>query len=206
MAVQPENMPKSEDGQFADHISQLEQENERLRGELKSVRIQKVVVEKTVKPPDYDRLQMTVAQQAREIDRLRDFISFGNISTLENLIRDFKESSRIHLGKIAKEIQLMSFSHEEVSLAFELIDYLDGIRREIYALVSMCDGEIAGNPRVRLCISDMRILSDKLRSTHFLLSCSDAELEELHNICLSFMRQFDRYAEQDRRALRESLP
>lgn len=178
----------------------LELDNNKLKTDLKSSRTSKIIVEKEVKPHDYERLKSTVALQQKEIEKLRDFINFGSISTLENLIRNFQENARVHLAKIIKEIHLMTFSKEEVVLAFELLDYLESIRKEIYSVVAICDSNnFSENPRIRMCIADMNLANEKVTKPSFLFALTDRELEDLHELTLSYLRQLEKYREKSRK-------
>lgn len=179
----------------------LEADNSRLKTDLRSSRTSRIVVEKEVKPNDYERLKATVVLQQKEIEKLRDFIDFGSISTLENLIRNFQENARVHLAKIIKEIHLMSFSKEEVALAFEFIDYLENIRKEIYSVVAICDiNNFSDNPRIRMCISDLNLANDKTGTKSFLFALTDNELEDFHALTISYLRQLEKFKEKSRKS------
>ena len=55
---------------------------------------------------DKEKLKRELKRVKEENRKLKHIISYGNISTLETLVDQYMDYSRIHLKKIAVEIQL----------------------------------------------------------------------------------------------------
>ena len=55
---------------------------------------------------DKEKLKRELKRLKEENRKLKHIISYGNISTLETLVDQYMDYSRIHLKKIAVEIQL----------------------------------------------------------------------------------------------------
>ena len=105
-------------------------------------------------------------KRVREEDRkLKHIISYGNMSTLETLIDQYMDSSRMSLKKIALEIQLTDYEKTGTDKVMELIEHLEHIKGELYKLIEISEeGEVVHNESLRHNIKMARELIPKLEN------------------------------------------
>ncbi len=68
-----------------------------------------------------EKLQRELRRVREENRKLKHIIAYGNISTLGTLIDQYMDYSRIHLKKIALEIQLTEYEENGTAKVLELI-------------------------------------------------------------------------------------
>ena len=74
--------------------------------------------------------------------KLKHIISYGNILTLETLIDQYMDYSRIYLKKIAIEIQLTDYEQsgtDKVIELIELIEHLECLKEKLHKLIAMSE-------------------------------------------------------------------
>lgn len=74
---------------------------------------------------DSEKLRREIKRVREENRKLKHIISYGNISTLETLIDQYMDYSRIYLKKIAIEIQLTDYEQSGTDKVMELIEHLE---------------------------------------------------------------------------------
>ncbi|MBQ3444149.1 MAG: hypothetical protein IJG33_12995, partial [Selenomonadaceae bacterium] len=72
---------------------------------------------------DSEKLRRELKRVREENRKLKHIISYGNISTLETLIDQYMDYSRIYLKKIAIEIQLTDYEQSGTDKVMELIEH-----------------------------------------------------------------------------------
>ena len=99
---------------------------------------------------DNEKLRRELKRVREENRKLKHIISYGNISTLETLIDQYMDYSRIHLKKIAIEIQLTDYEKSGTDKVMELIEHLEYIKEELHKLIAISEeGTVAHNDSLR---------------------------------------------------------
>lgn len=112
-----------------------------------------------------EKLRRELKRVREENRRLKHIISYGNMSTLETLIDQYMYYSRIHLKKIAIEIQLTDYEKSGTDKVMELIEHLEHIKEELYKLIEISEeGEVIHNDSLRHDIKMARELIPKLEN------------------------------------------
>lgn len=115
-------------------------DNERLRKEG-VITIRKI---KTVEPPDYKSNKALLREKEKRIKKLEQIIEYGNISTVESIVNEYKLLSVKYFDKLSRELQSYSICREEREELLELLAYLEKIRNELEKFIfvnSKQDGE-----------------------------------------------------------------
>ena len=112
-----------------------------------------------------EKLRRELKLVREENRKLKHIISYGNMSTLETLIDQYMDYSRIHLKKIAIEIQLTDYEKSGTDKVVELIEHLEYIKEELYKLIEISEeGEVIHNDSLRHDIKMARELIPKLEN------------------------------------------
>ena len=92
---------------------------------------------------DSEKLRRELKRVREENRKLKHIISYGNISTLETLIDQYMDYSRIYLKKIAIEIQLTDYEQSGTDKVMELIEHLECLKEELHKLIAIsCCGKV----------------------------------------------------------------
>ena len=112
---------------------------------------------------DNEKLKRELKRVREENRKLKHIISYGNISTLETLIDQYMDYSRIHLKKIALEIQLTDYEKSGTDKVMELIEHLECIKEELHQLIAVSEeGAVAHNDILRHDVKIAREMIPKL--------------------------------------------
>ena len=84
-----------------------------------------------------EKLKRELKRVKEENRKLKHIICYGNLSTLETLIDQYMDYSRIHLKKIALEIQLTEYEKSGTDKVMELIEHLEHIKEELHKLIAI---------------------------------------------------------------------
>ena len=88
---------------------------------------------------DNEKLRRELKRVREENRKLKHIISYGNISTLETLIDQYMDYSRIYLKKIAIEIQLTDYEQSGTDKVMELIEHLECLKEELHKLIAISE-------------------------------------------------------------------
>lgn len=144
-----------------EHKSFLLEDNEKLKRELKRVR-----------------------EENRKLKHIN-----GNISTLETLIDQYMDYSRIHLKKIALEIQLTDYEKSGTDKVMELIEHLECIKEELHKLIAVSEeGAVAHNDILRHDVKIAREMIPKLEEI-VQLHIDSQKSAELEKVLTDFARK-----------------
>lgn len=98
--------------------------------------------------------------------------------------------SRIHLKKIAQEIQLTDYEKSETDKVMELIEHLECIKEELHKLIAISEeGAVAHNNSLRHDVRIARELIPKLENI-IQLHIDSSKSEELEQLLTDFARRF----------------
>ena len=112
-----------------------------------------------------EKLRRELKRVREENRKLKHIISYGNMSTLETLVDQYMDSSRMYLKKIAIEIQLTDYEKFGTDKVIELIEHLEYIKEELYKLIEISEeGEVIHNDSLRHDIKMARELIPKLEN------------------------------------------
>lgn len=131
---------------------------------------------------DNEKLRRELKRVREENRKLKHIISYGNISTLETLIDQYMDYSRIHLKKIAIEIQLTDYEKSGTDKVMELIEHLEYIKEELHKLIAISEeGAVAHDDSLRHDVKIARDMIPKLEEIVQLHidSQKGAELEKI---------------------------
>ena len=114
-------------------IKIIEIENMRLKKENVLTIVKKT--EKIVHPPGYQRDMERLKELEKRNKVLEKIIEYGNISTVTNIIKEFKSLSVNHLERLSRELQFYSMCQEEHDELVAFIEYLVSIQEELSKFV-----------------------------------------------------------------------
>ena len=142
---------------------------------------------------DSEKLRRELKRVREENRKLKHIISYGNISTLETLIDQYMDYSRIYLKKIALEIQLTDYEKSNMEKVMELIEHLECIKEELHKLIAISEeGEVVHNDSLRHDIKIARELIPKLEDV-IQLHIDSSKSAELEQVLIEFARNFRKY-------------
>ena len=137
-----------------------------------------------------EKLRRELKRVREENRKLKHIISYGNMSTLETLIDQYMDSSRMYLKKIAIEIQLTDYEKSGTDKVMELIENLEHIKEELYKLIEISEeGEVIHNNSLRHDIKMARELIPKLENI-VQLHIDRKKSAEIEKVLAEFAQQF----------------
>lgn len=138
---------------------------------------------------DNEKLKRELKRVREENRKLKHIISYGNISTLETLIDQYMDYSRIHLKKIALEIQLTDYEKSGTDKVMELIEHLECIKEELHKLIAISEeGAVAYNDSLRHDVKMAREMIPKLEEI-VQLHIDSRKSAELEKVLTDFARK-----------------
>ena len=138
---------------------------------------------------DNEKLKRELKRVREENRKLKQIISYGNISTLETLIDQYMDYSRIHLKKIALEIQLTDYEKSGTDKVMELIEHLECIKEELHKLIAVSEeGAVAHNDILRHDVKIAREMIPKLEEI-VQLHIDSQKSAELEKVLTDFARK-----------------
>ena len=138
---------------------------------------------------DNEKLKRELKRVREENRKLKHIISYGNISTLETLIDQYMDYSRIHLKKIALEIQLTDYEKSGTDKVMELIEHLECIKEELHKLIAVSEeGAVAHNDILRHDVKIAREMIAKLEEI-VQLHIDSRKSAELEKVLMDFARK-----------------
>ena len=137
-----------------------------------------------------EKLRRELKRVREENRKLKHIISYGNISTLETLIDQYMDSSRMYLKKIAIEIQLTDYEKTGTDKVMELIEHLEHIKEELYKLIEISEeGEVIHNDSLKHDIKMARELIPKLENI-VQLHIDRKKSAEIEKVLAEFAQRF----------------
>lgn len=137
-----------------------------------------------------EKLRRELRRVREENRKLKHIISYGNMSTLETLIDQYMDSSRMYLKKIALEIQLTDYEKSGTDKVMELIEHLEHIKEEMYKLIEISEeGEVIHNDSLRHDIKMARELIPKLENI-VQLHIDRKKSAEIEKVLAEFAQRF----------------
>lgn len=141
-------------------------------------------------PSEMEKLRRELKLVREENRKLKHIISYGNMSTLETLIDQYMDSSRMYLKKIAMEIQLTDYEKSGTDKVMELIEHLEHIREELYKLIEISEeGEVVHNDSLRHDIKMARGLITELENI-VQLNVDRKKSVEIEKVLAEFVQRF----------------
>ena len=109
---------------------------------------------------DNEKIKSELRRIREENRKLKHIISYGNLSALSTLIDQYMDYSRVHLKKIATEIQLTDYEKDSVDKVLELIRHIEHIELELYKLIEVGEaGRVLHNDHLK---ADVRLAREML--------------------------------------------
>ena len=138
---------------------------------------------------DNEKLRRELKRVREENCRLKHIISYGNMSMLETLIDQYMDYSRIHLKKIALEMQLTDYEQSGTDKVMELIEHLECLKEELHKLIAISEeGAVAHNESLRHDVKIARELVPELENIIQLHINSNKSME-LEKILVEFAQK-----------------
>lgn len=154
---------------------------------------------------DSEKLRRELKRVREENRKLKHIISYGNISTLETLIDQYMDYSRIYLKKIAIEIQLTDYEQSGTDKVMELIEHLECLKEELHKLIAISEeGAVAHNESLRHDVKIARELVPELENIIQLHIDSDKSME-LEKILVEFALPIYKRISRDSQPLRHNV-
>lgn len=136
-----------------------------------------------------EKLRRELKRVREENRKLKHIISYGNMSTLETLIDQYMDYSRVHLKKIALEIQLTDYEKSGTDKVIELIEHLEYIKEELYKLIEISEeGAVAHNDSLRHDVKMAHELIPKLENI-IQLQVDEKRSEEMEKVLTEFVQR-----------------
>lgn len=180
--------------EMEDRIKALQLENSKLR-EKKGIQYIDRIVEQ--EPPNYRRTMKENKKLQTENKKLLEIVRFGNVTYIDNQIRDYMEMSRERLRTLCADLQNGNCTRSNILQTISLIDYLDTVKRELYTFVTLHEeGRFILNPDLRACQTDAKRICDFLSQPNHLLSVKEENLGELHQLLLHFCELLQEFESQ----------
>lgn len=140
-----------------------------------------------------EKLQRELRRVREENRKLKHIIAYGNISTLGTLIDQYMDYSRIHLKKIALEIQMTDYEQGSTEKVLELIEHFEYVENELYKMIAMNEeGMAASDENLRM---DLKMAREMLPRMEQILHLEiDREKSgELAEILKEFAQKLKKY-------------
>ena len=135
---------------------------------------------------DNARIKKELRKVREENTKLKQIISYGNISTLETLIEQYMDYSRIHLKKIAVEIHLTDYEKNSTEKVMELIEHLECVENELHKMIGMKEeGRIAQNSKMQKVVRLAREMLPRLEQIIH-LKIDENKSEEISEVLTEF--------------------
>ena len=142
-----------------------------------------------IKAGDNEKLLRELKKVIEENQKLKNIISYGSISTLSTLIDKYMDYSRIHLKKIAIEIQLTDYEKSGTEKVLELIEHLESIRTELHKMIEISeDGAVVHNDSLKHDVKMAREIIPKLEEI-VQLHIDENKSSELEKILTEFVHK-----------------
>lgn len=140
-----------------------------------------------------EKINKELSRVKAENRKLKHIISYGNMSTLSTLVDQYMDYSRVHLKKIATEIQLSDYEEESTFQVLALIEHLDYVKMELHKLIAVGEeGMVIHNENLKTDVRIARELIPELESIIQLHINSD-ESGELKAILTDFSLKFKKF-------------
>ena len=140
-----------------------------------------------------EKLQRELRRVREENRKLKHIIAYGNISTLGTLIDQYVDYSRIHLKKIALEIQLTEYEESGTAKVLELIEHLEYIKEELHKLIEVGEeGAVVHNESLKHDVKMAREMMPKLEEI-IQLHIDEQRGVELEKILAEFVQKIKKY-------------
>ena len=110
-----------------------------------------------------DKLWRELRRVREENRKLKKIISYGNISTLSTLVDQYMDYSRIHLKKIALEIEMTEYEEGSTEKVLELIEHFEYVENELYKMIAMKEeGMAASDENLRMDLKMAREMMPRM--------------------------------------------
>ena len=110
-----------------------------------------------------DKLWRELRRVREENRKLKHIIAYGNISTLSTLVDQYMDYSRIHLKKIALEIEMTEYEEGSTEKVLELIEHFEYVENELYKMIAMKEeGMAASDENLRMDLKMAREMMPRM--------------------------------------------
>ena len=137
-----------------------------------------------------EKFQKELSKVKEENRKLKHIIAYGNISILETLIDQYMDYSRMHLKKIAMEIQLTDYEKDSLEKVMELVDHFEYVKIELERLIEINEeGLLADNENLQADIKLSKTIMHRLEKIVHLKKLDEDKSEELQKILRIFQEK-----------------
>ena len=140
-----------------------------------------------------EKLRRELKRVREENRKLKRIISYGKVSVLETLIEQYMEYSRVHLKKIALEIQLADYEKSVMAKVQELVEHLEYTKEELHKLIEVGEeGAVIHNDSLKHDVKMAREMIPKFEEI-IQLHIDANKSEELEKILREFAQKIQKY-------------
>lgn len=145
---------------------------------------------------DNERIKKELKRAQEENRKLKHVLAYGNISTLETLIEQYMEYSRVHLKKIVMEIQLTDYETESYERVKELIEHLEYVKLEIEKLIEVNEeGFLSDNEKLQKDVKMAKKIIQKLEELVHIRQLEEDKSERLQEVLQKFQEDLKEVTE-----------
>ncbi|MBR6013542.1 MAG: hypothetical protein IK062_07165 [Selenomonadaceae bacterium] len=140
-----------------------------------------------------EKLRRELKRVREENRKLKNIISYGNISTLSTLVDQYMDYSRIHLKKIALEIQLTDYEQGSTEKVMELIEHFEYVENELYKIIAVNEeGMTAQDENLKMDLKIAREMLPKIEQILH-LEIDKNKSGELATVLAEFAQKLGKY-------------
>ena len=137
-----------------------------------------------------ERVKRELRRAQEENHKLKHIISYGSISTLETLIDQYMEYSRVHLKKIAVEIHLTDYAKDSLEKVMELVEHLEYVKIELEKLIEINEeGLLVGNETLQSDVKMSKTIIHELEEIVHLQKLDDEKSKGLQKVLRIFQEK-----------------
>ena len=116
----------------SDYVVGLEEKVRQL--ESREPKVERII---EITPTDYESLKRENRKMELQIQKYRQLLTIGEMSSLSQLIDQYIEGSKKQLKKLSAEIHMTNFDKSHIQQVLYLIDHLSGVQKELCAAIAM---------------------------------------------------------------------
>lgn len=173
----------------SDYVVGLEERVRQL--ESREPKVERII---EITPTDYECLKRENRKMELQIQKYRQLLTIGEMSSLSQLIDQYIESSKKQLKKLSAEIHMTNFDKVHIQQVLYLIDHLSGVQKELCAAIAMyAAGKCESNSLYEKIDADIRQINAMLSTQADVCTIPETRLEEFHQTLLCMIEVIGGY-------------
>ena len=173
----------------SDYVVGLEERVRQL--ESREPKVERII---EITPTDYECLKRENRKMELQIQKYRQLLTIGEMSSLSQLIDQYIESSKKQLKKLSAEIHMTNFDKSHIQQVLHLVDHLSGVQKELCAAIAMyAAGKYESNSLYEKIDADIRQINTMLSTQTDVCTIPETRLEEFHQTLLCMIEVIGGY-------------